>query len=520
MGRARAAALAGLVGLVVGMVVGLISVVAGIAPGGIAHAHNSIVSSDPADGAVLDQAPTQMSFVFDQSVPLDSATVTFIDASGVRTELPIAHGPSGETEVVASLTGLTVAGDVTVRWRLVGDDGHVVSGRVNMSVPAGGGGAGGGDGAGGVATTVPGADGTVDPTGGTDGAGGAGGVDGAADDGEPSNGLLAWLVRFGSYLAIAAVVAVALLEVRVWPGVAATATGRRVVQIGLAAVGLLGLAHLVVLASDLSGRSVLASFGELGPALDTSVGQALFVRVMLAGVAAVVLGGWAGARASQGQWTALAMLGVAMMGTWAWTGHSRTERWPWLGVPVDIVHHSAAALWVGGLAVLAWVALRGPGAGGGSVASGGVAGGGVAAGGLDVVGVMRRFSTTAMVAVTVIAVTGVVQTVRLHDDLGALTSGQHGRLLGVKVAAFVGMLAVAAGNRQRVARLVGDGGGRRDAAGLGGAAGIGGAAGLGGAADDGGDALTLAALRRSMLIDVVVGIAVIGVTASLVTSTL
>jgi copper transport protein len=499
---ARALALAGLVGVLVGLVAGLVGVAVGLMPSGVAFAHNSLVSTDPAEGAVLAAAPTEVSFVFDKSVPLDTATITFIDPTGVRTELPISHGPSGDNVVVASLAGLAVAGEVSMRWRLVGADGHVVSGRLAFSAPAAG--------AGGVldptgATTVPGvatlpgSATTIDPaaggvgTGTTDaGEGTTGSID---DEAEPSNGLLGWLVRFGSYLAIVAVLGVALLDLRVWPGVAATPMGRRVVQVGLAAVAVLGIVQLAVLASDLSGQGVLASLGELRPAFDTSVGQALTVRVVLAGVAAVLLLGRPAVRGSQGQWTALAMLVVAMMGTWAWTGHSRTERWPWLGVPVDIVHHSAAALWLGGLAVLVWLALGGAGR---------VSSGEPEAGGLDVAGVMRRFSATAMVAVIVIAVTGVVQTVRLHDDLGALLSSQHGRLLAVKVAAFIGMLAVAAGNRQRVARLVGDGVGD-------------------GAGDDAGDgsgddAVTLSALRRSMLIDVAVGIAVLGVTASLVVS--
>ena len=494
--------------MLVGLVAGLVGVAVGLMPSGVAFAHNSLVSTDPAEGAVLAAAPTEVSFVFDKSVPLDSATITFIDPTGVRTELPIAHAPSGDNVVVASLAGLAVTGEVSMRWRLVGVDGHVVSGRLTFSTPAAG--------AGGVldptgATTVPGvatlpgSATTVDPaagglgtdtgdSSGTD-AGSGGGVDEVAgsidDEAEPSNGLLGWLVRFGSYLAIVAVLGVALLDLRVWPGVAATPMGRRVVQVGLAAVAVLGIVQLAVLASDLSGQGVLASLGELRPAFDTAVGQALTVRVVLAGVAAVLLLGRPAVRGSQGQWTALAMLGVAMMGTWAWTGHSRTERWPWLGVPVDIVHHSAAALWLGGLAVLAWLALGGAGR---------VSSGEPEAGGLDVVGVMRRFSSTAMVAVIVIAVTGVVQTVRLHDDLGALLSSDHGRLLAVKVAAFIGMLAVAAGNRQRVARLVG--------------------AGAGGDPGDGSsdDAITLVALRRSMLIDGAVGIAVLGVTASLVVS--
>jgi hypothetical protein len=265
--------------------------------------------------------------------------------------------------------------------------------------------------------------------------------------------------------------------------------------------------------------------------------------------------------AAQGRWTALALLGLVMLGTWAWTGHSRTERWPWLGVPVDIVHHGAAALWLGGLAVLAGMALGGtgplrPGAaeslgGAGPLRPGaaeslrpgatGSLGSGAAGslGPIEVVGVMRRFSTTAMVAVIVIAVTGLVQTVRLHDDLGALLSGQHGRLVAVKAVAFVGMLAVAAGNRRRVAGLVdadvaGVGTAGAGAVGVGaagaGAAGVG-AAGLGAAGVDPagldvagagavgvGGRSTLAMLRRSMLIDVGVGVAVIAVTTSLVVS--
>jgi copper transport protein len=492
----------------VGMLVGLVGVAVGLMPSGVAYAHNSLVSTDPAEGAVLATAPTEVSFVFDKSVPLDTATITYIEPTGVRTELPIAHGPSGDTEVVASLAGLTVSGEVSMRWRLVGADGHVVSGRLAFGAPAAG--AGGVLDPTGAATTLPGSATTVDPAGGGAGTGdgGADATDGtdtgtgsgdAADESEPSNGLLGWLVRFGSYLAIVAVLAVALLDVRVWPGVAGSPVGRRVVRVGLAAVAVLGIVQLAVLASDLSGQGVLASLGELRPAFDTSVGQALTVRVVLAGVAAALLGRPA-VRGSQGQATALVMLGVAMMGTWAWTGHSRTERWPWLGVPVDIVHHSAAALWVGGLAVVAWLAL------GGVVAvEGGLAAEGDPVGGrLDVVGVMQRFSATAMVAVIVIAVTGLVQTVRLHDDLGAVLSSNHGRLLAVKVAAFVGMLAVAAGNRQRVARLVGDD--PSDWAGN---------TASNGARDD---AVTLAGLRRSMLIDVAVGIAVLGVTASLVVS--
>ncbi len=68
-----------------------------------ASAHNSLVSSDPADGATLATAPTQLMFVFDKPVPLDTLSVELIDSSGVRTDLTgSAHGPTGDTEVVTT----------------------------------------------------------------------------------------------------------------------------------------------------------------------------------------------------------------------------------------------------------------------------------------------------------------------------------------------------------------------------------------------------------------------------------
>ncbi len=89
-----------------------------------ASAHNSIVSSDPADGAMLAGAPAQITFPFDKSVPLDTLSIELIDGSGIRTELyEFAHGPSGDTEVVATLPSLG-AGETTVRWRLLGPTGN------------------------------------------------------------------------------------------------------------------------------------------------------------------------------------------------------------------------------------------------------------------------------------------------------------------------------------------------------------------------------------------------------------
>ncbi|MFN5601122.1 MAG: copper resistance protein CopC, partial [Acidimicrobiaceae bacterium] len=53
-----------------------------------ALAHNALVESTPANGAVLESAPTVWTLTYSKDVPLNSASAEIISASGVRTQLP------------------------------------------------------------------------------------------------------------------------------------------------------------------------------------------------------------------------------------------------------------------------------------------------------------------------------------------------------------------------------------------------------------------------------------------------
>src|SRR5688572_12555203 len=108
-----------------------VAAVVSLAPG-IASAHNSLDSSNPADGALLDAAPGEIRWSFAKSVPLDTLTVILVDASGVRTEIGGSTHGSTDSEVVTPLPTLP-GGETTVRWRLVGPDGHPVTGRVTFT---------------------------------------------------------------------------------------------------------------------------------------------------------------------------------------------------------------------------------------------------------------------------------------------------------------------------------------------------------------------------------------------------
>lgn len=376
---------------------------------GTAAAHNTFQSSDPADGAVLPVAPAQITMVFAKEVPLETATLQLIDGLGVRTELsPLAHGASSAT-VVASLPALA-SGAITVRWTLVGSDGHAITGRVNFTV------------AGAPETTVAAAATPVDPTTpATTAEPPASSADGAPSlTPEP----LRWLLRWASYLAIFLVVGLLATEVWVWRGALAQPRWRHWPGRALLAVAVLAAVQYVVLSGDIAG-GVLPTWRSLETAGATDVGRALVTRMLLAGAVWLLLRMGplhVGPTAS-----ALVLAGAALFGTWAFAGHPRSMRWPWLGVPIDMVHHAAAAAWVGALAV---VAIDG------------------SAAREQFADTVRRLSRLAPAAVVAIVVTGIVQTVRLHGDVGALLDNSHGVLLLVKVALVAVMLVLADRNRR------------------------------------------------------------------------
>ncbi|MEP6299363.1 MAG: CopD family protein, partial [Ilumatobacter sp.] len=370
-------------------------------------------------------APSDITWNFDNPVPLDSMTVTLIDATGARTELEgSAHGAVGDSQVVTPLPEL--AGEVSVRWRLVGADGHPITGRVDFTVTAS------------PATTMP-----VEATIGTPSAAPsttipAPDVASADDDldefSTPSS--LRWMLRYGSYLAIMAVVGVLLASATVWADSGSHPLLRRILSASLLVTAALGFAQLMIIASDIAAAAPWSAFSEVDPALSTNAGLAFAVRIVLALALWLLL-----FRSDLSQpdvyWSAVSLPALGLLATWAFAGHGASMRWSTLGVLTDVAHHAAAAAWIAGLAVVGWIVIP-------------------SARPDVLVGVVRRFSRVAAVSVAVLVVTGAVQTVRLVGGPGDLFAVDHGRYLVAKLAILAVMLALANVNRRRVDRRLDD----------------------------------------------------------------
>ncbi|MBF4994028.1 copper resistance protein CopC [Arthrobacter gandavensis] len=98
-----------------------------------AHAHDELVSSNPADGAVLDAAPSEIELVFSSEL-MDLGNQVIVEDS--------AGNNVAESEPVLTRETLTLAvpaldaGDYNVNWRAVSSDGHPITGTFSFTVNA------------------------------------------------------------------------------------------------------------------------------------------------------------------------------------------------------------------------------------------------------------------------------------------------------------------------------------------------------------------------------------------------
>ena len=116
------------------IVVGLIALsalIGGVFVAPLAQAHSEWVSSDPADGAVLDAPPKTVSFTFNEVLMPDFVRFIGTDPAGQTGDLPV----SSVEGSVATIEWPTTApaGEWTVSYRVVSQDGHPIEGGITFA---------------------------------------------------------------------------------------------------------------------------------------------------------------------------------------------------------------------------------------------------------------------------------------------------------------------------------------------------------------------------------------------------
>ncbi|HEX6489782.1 MAG TPA: copper resistance protein CopC [Gaiellaceae bacterium] len=365
-----------------------LSAAAAAAPAAWAHAR--LISSDPADGAVLAQAPTRVTVRFDEAVRVLAGTVVVrnSDRRSVAAGRPKASGQN----VTIPLRRLA-DGDYTVRWRILSDDGHTSEGVFAFAVGAGR--------APPVAALSAGGQG---PT--------------------ATNVLSRWLF-FAGLLAAAGV---ALFLPLAWrPALRAAGIG------GAAEGALWGLAFAGFLLAFLGASGLVPHHAGAATRFSLLIeigGLLAIVGATLSAVAVVE---------RRVGWLAL-LAGVALLPVPSLAGHALDpgQIRP-LNVAADLLHVAAAAVWIGGLLALVLALPRvsrslEPAERARLTAA-----------------LIPRLSAIALVSVALLAVTGLVRVLSELSALRQLWTSGYGRALLIKTGLLAALVAIGWSNRSRLA---------------------------------------------------------------------
>lgn len=208
--------------------------------------------------------------------------------------------------------------------------------------------------------------------------------------------------------------------------------------LALAAPALL-LAQTALMAGSLAEALKPASLGFMITGM--GLGQALVVRALTAMLAL----GLAGLlRPGRLMWSLLALTGLVVSASFAWTGHGAATEGAGRGLHLaaDILHAVAASVWIGALAAFTALILRRPAD--------------APAWDQALERSLSGFAGVGMAAVGALVVTGLVNSAFLVGlpNVASLWTSPYGLLLTIKLALFGLMLALAATNRFRLSPLM------------------------------------------------------------------
>ncbi|MCC7360231.1 MAG: copper resistance protein CopC/CopD [Anaerolineales bacterium] len=395
---------------------------------GVAWAHPIVVRSDPAANTALTEPPKQVGVWFDEDIEPAYAHLSVYNAAGTRVDRLDAQyvpgfGPAatGAAGIVASLPPLPT-GSYVVVWRVIAvSDGHPVGGAFAFGV--------------GVAPDTAAAR-------------------AASLEANPAPDLTTQLIRYAGLLAQLVFLGAVAFRSLVWgPGLAAAeragvpmertaleAEAKRWHQVvadvlvGALIIGLLGGLYV-------QARATGVVFWEL---FGTRWGLLWIIRALLAVAAALLLEALlAGRRPAWLGWG----LGLGLLLTTTLSSHS-SARSGLLGPLADFVHQGAAALWTGGLLLLAiaLISLRRVGAEPAPrrrVAAEWV----------------TRFSGLAAGSVGALLASGLVLAAQQVQTWNALLLTAYGQTLLLKLAVAAVALAIGAYNSLGLPRQLAAGGG-------------------------------------------------------------
>lgn len=364
-----------------------------------AFAHASLIETLPADGAMLRNAPADVTLHFNESVAPLVFKLLLPDGS-IRPLTQIVVQPDGLKLSLPNVPDLTAPGTYLLSWRVVSADGHPVGGSLTYSI-----GERSGDNAAAVAALLS----------------------SSSSLSHRSQIAAIWLTRLGLYLALFIGVGAALFRAFApiapiapiappppmrW-AIAASLAGLVILPL---AVGLQGLDALVL------PWSALSTWQPWRTSLGTAYGATawLMAAALITACAALITA----RRLSR----CLALVSVLLLGAaLAASGHASSASPQWLARPTVFMHGMMIAAWAGALLPL-FLLLRDEKSNPAMTA-------------------LLRFSRLIPWVMLLLLISGVVLTLLQLNGIASLWNTNYGRILSAKLILVLLLLIVAAWNR-------------------------------------------------------------------------
>jgi copper transport protein len=372
-----------------------------------AFAHAELERSQPGANAELPAGdpPARIRLEFTEAVRVNEGAIRLLDGAGE----PVPGIGSAERIGDGSIVELTLPrladGSYVVDWRVVSADSHPISGAFTFDI--------------GEPTSDRGA------------------IAAALERSENSGavGVAFWLVRLLAFTSVL-VLAGSIVFVTAIAGAAPAERPVRTLWWSAWAVALvtalIGIGLQAAYTRE-EGFGAMFDGDALGDVLATGFGRSWLLRALVLVAGLAVFSAVERARGTRPR-LGYAAGALVLVATFTFAGHARAGQWVTVATVLDVVHLAAAALWLGGIMVVALRVTR-------------------ASEAVDASRTAAHFSWLAGPTMLVIVLTGALQTLRQSDGISSLVDSSYGRLLLAKVGVVGGIVAIAAGSR-RIVRLV------------------------------------------------------------------
>jgi copper transport protein len=378
-----------------------------------AFAHAVLLQTIPGEGAVLTTPPKMVSLRYNEQVTVNPGAIRVYDAKSNRVDSGTVSA-NGDTVQVAVRPHLA-DGAYVVTWRVISADTHPIEGAFTFQV--------------GLAANAT-----------------APNVTGLAQNllhnqkGDQTVGVVYGILRGTLYAGVALLLGAVAFAAFIWPGARGLRRTAHLLWAGWITVAVVTVGEVLIqgvygaalkfdalFRTDLIRAVLGTQFGHMSMLrLALLVGVVPLLRLLLRDPLEHPLPSWAK--------PAAVGFGLVLSLTFALSGHAHTGDYTPIAITGDLFHINAMAVWLGGLAVLAYAVFPGRAV-------------------EELRDAVPRFSRTAIVCVAALIISGSFQSWRQVRSIHALLTTTYGHTLLVKLTVVAVLVVFGALSRQIVGFL-------------------------------------------------------------------